>query len=152
MGAVLVGTDGPSRGRLVLLGTAEVSVGRDDANSVAIDDVAASRHHFVIRPSGGRFQLMDLQSRNGTFVNGVLVTERVLEDNDEIRVGGSVFLFRKRGQGEAGSGEISGTATLIRSGDSIFLNPQKLDETLPITDRTARGVHVLLRISHALQE
>ena len=152
MGAVLVGTDGPSRGRLVLLGTAEVSVGRDDANSVAIDDVAASRHHFVIRPSGGRFQLMDLQSRNGTFVNGVLVTERVLEDNDEIRVGGSVFLFRKRGQGEAGSGEISGTATLIRSGDSIFLNPQKLDETLPITDRTARGVHVLLRISQALQE
>ena len=87
MGAVLVGTDGPSRGRLVLLGEAEVSVGRDEGNSVAIDDLAASRRHFIIRLIGERFQLRDLNSRNGTLVNGVLVEERLLEDNDEIRVG-----------------------------------------------------------------
>src|SRR5689334_23906160 len=86
MGAVLVGTDGPSRGRLVLLGEAEVSVGRDEGNSVAIDDLAASRRHFVIRLVGERFQLRDLNSRNGTLVNGALVQERMLEDNDEIRV------------------------------------------------------------------
>src|SRR5579883_3193588 len=145
MGAVLVGTGGPSRGRLVLLGTTEVSVGRDDTNSVAIDDAAASRRHFVIRRAGERFQLMDLDSRNGTFVNGVLVRERILEDNDEIRVGSS--LFRKRENAEAAAtardGVLSDTATLLRSGDSIFLNPRKLEETL-ISDRTAHGVHVLL--------
>src|SRR5579885_806491 len=154
MGAVLVGTGGPSRGRLVLLGTTEVSVGRDDTNSVAIDDAAASRRHFVIRRAGERFQLMDLDSRNGTFVNGVLVRERILEDNDEIRVGSSVFLFRKRENAEAAAtardGVLSDTATLLRSGDSIFLNPRKLEETL-ISDRPAHGVHVLLRISQTLQ-
>src|SRR5579885_2162850 len=142
MGAVLVGTGGPSRGRLVLLGTTEVSVGRDDTNSVAIDDAAASRRHFVIRRAGERFQLMDLDSRNGTFVNGVLVRERILEDNDEIRVGSSVFLFRKRENAEAAAtardGVLSDTATLLRSGDSIFLNPRKLEETL-ISARTAAG-------------
>ncbi|MBV8845269.1 MAG: sigma 54-interacting transcriptional regulator [Bryobacterales bacterium] len=144
MGAVLVGTDGPSRGRLVLLGTQEVSVGRHENNSVAIDDVAASKHHCVIRSSGERFLITDLDSRNGTFVNGAQVRERVLEDNDEIRVGGSVFLFRREHKDEP-------QVSAIRTTDSIFLNPQKLDETLPVTDRTARGVHVLLRVSQALQ-
>src|SRR5690242_15548824 len=140
MGAVLVGTDGPSRGRLVLLSETEVSVGRDETNSVAIDDAAVSKRHFTIRASGDRFQLTDLDSRNGTFVNGVLVRQRLLEDNDEIRAGASVFLFRKREKSEAAaaSGGSSSTATLLRSDDSIFLNPRKLEETLPINDRTAR--------------
>jgi transcriptional regulator with GAF, ATPase, and Fis domain len=144
MGAVLVGTDGPSRGRLVLLGTKEVSVGRHENNSVAIDDVAASKHHCVIRPSGEQFLLVDLRSRNGTFVNGEQVDEHFLKDNDEIRVGGSAFVFRRDRQEDS-------QFTTIHSSDSIFLNPRRLAETLPVTDRTARGVHVLLRISQALQ-
>jgi Nif-specific regulatory protein len=144
MGAVLVGTDGPSRGRLVLLGTKEVSVGRHENNSVAIDDVAASKHHCVIRLSGERFLLTDLNSRNGTFVNGAQVAERLLEDNDEIRVGGSIFVFRRDQKEDS-------QFTTIRSSDSIFLNHRRLEETLPATDRTARGVHVLLRVSQALQ-
>src|SRR5579863_3191882 len=153
MPAVLIGTDGSSKGRLVLLGRAEVSVGRDDSNTVAIDDVAVGRRHFVIQPSGEeRFKLTDLQSRNGTFVNGALVRERLLQHNDEIRVGGSAFRFQEQEQ-PAADKDVGGgaTATLLRSGESIFLNPRKLEETLPLTDRTARGVHVLLRISQALQ-
>ncbi|HLH44844.1 MAG TPA: sigma 54-interacting transcriptional regulator [Bryobacteraceae bacterium] len=144
MGAVLVGTDGPSRGRLVLLGATEVSLGRHENNSVAIEDAAASKHHCVIRPCGGGFQLHDLKSRNGTFVNGVPVTDRMLEDDDEIRVGESVFRFQVRSREDH-------ETTTLHSADSIYLNPQKLDETLPPLDRTARGVHILLRISQALQ-
>jgi len=157
MGAVLVGTDGPSRGRLVLLGEAEVSVGRDEGNSVAIDDLAASRRHFIIRLVGERFQLRDLNSRNGTLVNGALVQERLLEDNDEIRVGDSVFLF-KRSAGEAtspggkrGEPQPAGVTTVLRSSDSIYLNPQKVEERLIPSDRTAQGIHILLQISQALQ-
>src|SRR5690242_11431309 len=93
MGAVLVGMDGPPKGRLVPLGEAEVSIGRDQTNAFAVDDLVASRHHCVIRATGERFQLTDLDSRNGTFVNGVPVRERLLEHNDQIRVGGSLFLF-----------------------------------------------------------
>jgi two-component system, NtrC family, response regulator HydG len=144
MGAVLVGTDGPSRGRLILLGATEVSIGRHENNSVAIDDVAVSKHHCVVRPCGGRFQLHDLKSRNGTFVNGIPVTDRMLEENDEIRVGESVFQFQVHGREDQ-------ETTTLHGGDSIYLNPQKLDETLPPSDRTARGVHILLRISQALQ-
>ena len=127
-----------------MLGATEVSLGRHENNSVAIDDVAASKHHCVIRPCGGRFQLHDLKSRNGTFVNGVPVTDWMLQEDDEIRVGESVFRFQLRGREDH-------ETTTLHSGDSIYLNPQRLDETLPPSDRTARGVHVLLRISRALQ-
>jgi transcriptional regulator with GAF, ATPase, and Fis domain len=144
MGAVLVGTEGPSRGRLVLLGVAEVSVGRNENNSVALDDISASKYHCVIRPSGERFQLCDLNSRNGTFVNGRPVTEWLLEDQDEIRVGESVFRFRLDTREDS-------VTTTLRSGDSIYLHPERMEETLPPADRTSRGLYVLLRISQALQ-
>src|SRR5690242_10817800 len=132
MGAVLVGMDGPPKGRLVPLGEAEVSVGRDQANAVPIDDLAASRHHCVIRLSGERFQLTDLESRNGTFVNGVPVRQRVLEHNDQIRVGGSVFLFLRsvpaevQGGGEPDSAAVARSTVLLTSDHSIYLDADKL--------------------------
>jgi transcriptional regulator with GAF, ATPase, and Fis domain len=157
MGAVLVGMDGPPKGRLVPLGEAEVSVGRDQANAVPIDDLAASRHHCVIRLSGERFQLTDLESRNGTFVNGVPVRQRVLEHNDQIRVGGSVFLFLRSvpaevpGGGEPDSAAVARSTVLLTSDHSIYLDADKLAKSLPSSPRIARGVQVLLRMSQALQ-
>src|SRR5579862_958355 len=133
MGAVLVGMDGPPKGRLVPLGEAEVSVGRDQANAVPIDDLAASRRHCVIRLSGERFQLTDLESRNGTFINGVPVRQRLLEHNDQIRVGGSVFLFLRSVPGEptggvaATDGAAVGRSTIMLTSDhSAYLDAAKL--------------------------
>ena len=158
MGAVLVGMDGPPKGRLVPLGEAEVSVGRDQANAVPIDDVAASRHHCVIRLSGERFQLTDLESRNGTFVNGVPVRQRLLEHNDQIRVGSSVFLFLRSAPAEVppegvklDSTMVARSTAVLGSDHSIYLDPKKLSESLPSSVRTMRGVQVLLRMSQALQ-
>jgi transcriptional regulator with GAF, ATPase, and Fis domain len=158
MGAVLVGMDGPPKGRLVPLGEAEVSLGRDQANAVALDDLGASRHHCVIRPSGQGFQLTDLNSRNGTFVNGVPVRQRLLEHNDQVRVGGSVFVFLRpqaeevaRDSVEMDDALITRSTALLSSERSIYLDPHKLAETLPSSARTVRGIHILLRISQAIQ-
>jgi transcriptional regulator with GAF, ATPase, and Fis domain len=158
MGAVLVGMDGPPKGRLVPLGEAEVSLGRDQANAVALDDLAASRQHCVIRPSGQGFQLTDLNSRNGTFVNGVPVRQRLLEHNDQVRVGSSVFVFLRpqaeevaRDSVEMDDALITRSTALLSSERSIYLDPHKLAETLPSSARTVRGVHILLRVSQALQ-
>jgi Nif-specific regulatory protein len=150
--------DGPPKGRLVPLGEVEVSVGRDQANAVPIDDLAASRHHCVIRLSGERFQLTDLESRNGTFVNGVPVRQRLLEHNDQIRVGGSVFLFLRsvpaevpRGGGAPDNAAVARSTVLLTSDHSIYLDAKKLAESLPSSPRIARGVQILLRMSRALQ-
>src|SRR5579864_6247094 len=158
MGAVLVGMDGPPKGRLVPLGEAEVSVGRDQANAIAVDDLAASRRHCVIRLSGERFQLVDLESRNGTFVNGVPVRQRVLEHNDQIRVGGSLFLFLRSapaevppGDGMPNSAVVARSTVLLTSDHSVYLDAEKLAKSLPSSARIVRGVQVLLRMSQALQ-
>ena len=158
MGAVLVGMDGPPKGRLITLSEVEVSLGRDQANAVALDDLAASRRHCVIRPAGEGFQLTDLESRNGTFVNGVPVRQRRLEHNDQIRVGSSVFVFLRSAAPEAPKSgvELDGalvtrSTAMLNSDHSIYLDPERLSKTLPSTDRTARGLQVLLRISRALQ-
>src|ERR1700693_1713004 len=146
MGAVLVGMDGPPKGRLVPLGALEVSVGRDQANVIAIDDLAASRRHCVIGLSGERFRLTDLESRNGTFVNGVPVRQRLLEHNDQIRVGGSLFLFLRSAPTEPPTNGVEMDDTLVtrstallNSGHSIYLNPERLAQSLPSSARTSHG-------------
>lgn len=58
-----------------------------------VDDRLMSRLHFRISPQGSRYLLQDLGSTNGTFVNGVRVTEAVLKANDQIKAGGSRFFF-----------------------------------------------------------
>lgn len=71
----------------------EVTIGRDAANHVCIDDSSVSRRHCMIVQDGDHYIVRDLGSYNGTFVNGAAVQERILEHGDRIAVGGSVFQF-----------------------------------------------------------
>jgi FHA domain-containing protein len=82
--------DGPS----VSLGPDPVLIGRDAQNDVVLDDRRVSRKHAEIRLRLGRYTLYDLQSTNGTYVNGRRVAEKVLDDGDKISVGGLEITFR----------------------------------------------------------
>ena len=64
-----------------------VSVGREASNQVVIDDPALSGEHAVIIPVGNDHILEDLQSVNGTFVNGVRVSRHILQHGDVIELG-----------------------------------------------------------------
>jgi FHA domain/Transglycosylase SLT domain/Bacterial Ig domain len=67
----------------------EASVGRARDNLICIDDPAVSQYHAVIEDRGDGFWLSDLDSTNGTTVNGEPVTrERKLRDGDLISIGG----------------------------------------------------------------
>src|SRR3954464_1223225 len=123
MGAVLVGKEGPCKGKLVPLGDSEVFLGRDETNSVPLDDLAASRRHCVIRPAAGEFRLSDLESRNGTFVNGVQVREHQLAHSDEIRVGESIFLFMRGAAPALIDQSVNATATrVLRAEETLYLS------------------------------
>ena len=78
----------------VALGPDPVLIGRDPQNDVVLDDRRVSRKHAEIRLRLGRYTLYDLQSTNGTYVNGRRVAERVLDDGDRISVGGLELVFR----------------------------------------------------------
>ena len=67
----LVAITGPLKGAIIPIGDAEVIIGREPANAVAINDPLVSRRHCVIRHGEGRIRVADLESLNGTFVNGV---------------------------------------------------------------------------------
>lgn len=78
----------------VSLGPDPVLIGRDPQNDVVIDDRRVSRKHAEIRLRLGRYTLYDLQSTNGTYVNGRRVAEKVLDDGDRISLGGLEITFR----------------------------------------------------------
>jgi two-component system response regulator HydG len=91
----LIGIGGPVEGGTFALAGEEISIGRDHTNALAINDRSVSRRHCSIRKlAAGRFEIRDLGSRNGTAVNGLPVTARVLGDGDEIRAGDCYFRFR----------------------------------------------------------
>lgn len=63
-------------------------VGRSDTCDIYIDDTKLSRQHFVIESDGMNLYIMDLQSRNGTTLNGIRVNSRqILRSGDKIAAG-----------------------------------------------------------------
>ena len=62
-------------------------IGRSEHNDISIDSRFVSRHHALLVRHGGSTFLMDLNSTNGTFVNGRRVSNHVLLHDDVITVG-----------------------------------------------------------------
>lgn len=67
--------------------------GRGDVADARLHDDRVSRQHFAVAPAEGGYHIQDLKSTNGTYVNGVRITEGPLKPNDRIRVGGTVLVF-----------------------------------------------------------
>ncbi len=72
------------------------TIGRDPASAICVRDPSASRQHAEIRRrDDGRFLLVDLGSRHGTFVGKRRIEEVVLEDGDELLIGPARFTFEE---------------------------------------------------------
>lgn len=78
--------------RFELAGPA-IGIGREATNKVQIHDTEVSRHHAEIRPSDGGLVLFDLNSSNGTFVNGKRIRNHRLASGDQVQVGATLMLF-----------------------------------------------------------
>ena len=71
-----------------------ITIGRSKDNHVVLFDHAASRRHAKVRKTPDGYLLMDLDSHNGTHVNGARVTSRILRHNDLVEIGTSVLSFQ----------------------------------------------------------
>jgi FHA domain len=76
-----------------------LTIGRRSDNDVVIENLAVSGHHAKIDCVGDGFVLIDLQSKNGSFVNDQLVSSHWLKDGDVINIGKHHLLFSVQ-QGE----------------------------------------------------
>ncbi len=70
-----------------------VSVGRDASNPIQLHDTEASRRHAELRLTGSTYMVTDLQSSNGTFVNGRQIQQHELTSGDQVQFGRTVLLY-----------------------------------------------------------
>jgi pSer/pThr/pTyr-binding forkhead associated (FHA) protein len=63
------------------------SLGRRPYNDIVIDNLAVSGEHAVLQMSGNEVHLEDLNSTNGTYVNGKAVKKQLLKNNDTVEIG-----------------------------------------------------------------
>lgn len=143
---------GPREGEVFSFVEGEITIGRDPSNHIPLLDSLVSRYHCVLRSNGNAFQILDLKSRNSTFVNGVSVSERALTPGDQIRVGNSMFALRIAEADTSTSAALPGlreSATFVlKKQDALYL--RSAGASLPATAHTVRDLRVLLDFSRTL--
>ena len=69
-----------------------LTIGRHPDNDIVPKDAAVSKHHAVIERIGKKLIVLDKESRNGTFVNGIKVQSAELNDEDVVKFGNELNL------------------------------------------------------------
>ena len=90
--------DGADRGRVFQNLAPPITIGREEGNTIQLNDERVSRYHVKIQEDHNRLVITDLESTNGTKINGEDVQLRILRYGDMIAVGRSVLLFGSRDQ------------------------------------------------------
>ncbi len=116
-------------------------IGRTPDNDLVLSDLNVSRNHAELRKSrSGSYEIVDLGSHNGTFVNGQPVTTQMLTEQDIVSIGSSTFRLK---DGElrqwVDDGEITFTAqdlVVKVSGGKVLLD----HVTFPIPEKSLLGV------------
>ena len=90
--------DGADRGRVFGNLLPPVTIGREEGNTIQLNDERVSRFHIKIQEDHEKLVLTDLESTNGTKVNGEDIQLRILRFGDMVTVGRSVLLFGSRDQ------------------------------------------------------
>ena len=89
----LVMINGEYLGRRFLIKDKPVLIGRSPECDIHLTDTCASRRHCRVVPEEEGTVLVDLRSKNGTYVNDTKVTIQSLKDGDRVMVGRSIFKF-----------------------------------------------------------
>jgi pSer/pThr/pTyr-binding forkhead associated (FHA) protein len=115
---------GADRGRVFHQLSVPITIGREEGNVVQLNDERISRFHVKIQEDGGRLVVTDLDSTNGTRVNGQVCNLKILRHGDTISIGRSVLLV---GNQESHLGDVP-----VREG---------ADEESSLVDRTRMKTH-----------
>src|SRR5512135_43549 len=78
---------GVLEGKVIDLIEERITMGRAVDNTVRLEDGTVSHHHAIVLVEGSEYKLRDLNSTNGTRVNGLRIVESKLHDGDAIRLG-----------------------------------------------------------------
>lgn len=90
----VVSMNNATEGQVIVLGMGTTSIGRSPESDIHITEDRISRKHSQITFGPGGYALYDLNSENGTYVNGQRIREHYLQDGDIIQVGTFKYLYR----------------------------------------------------------
>ncbi|MBI4954223.1 MAG: diguanylate cyclase [Myxococcales bacterium] len=90
--AYLIVLAGVDVGKMFKLGEGQTTIGRSQKADIRLDDDSISRLHVRVTLAGTFVEVEDLQSSNGTMVNGERIAKHALKDGDKIRVGETTIL------------------------------------------------------------
>ena len=85
--------EGIDKGRVFRELATPVTIGREEGNALRLNDERVSRYHAKVQHDNGEIILTDLESTNGTRVNGAVVQIRRLRPGDRVGVGRSLLLY-----------------------------------------------------------
>ena len=122
---------------------AMTTIGRLADNTIVIDSPAVSSHHASVFTDGGLLVVEDLQSTNGTLVNGVRVSRRILKDGDVLQVGQHRLVLDQMAKGDAERTDDAAPATPV-NGETIFIDKRTLVGRLMQSETEARKYDALL--------
>jgi Nif-specific regulatory protein len=154
MTARLIATSGALKGTTFALTQDEVSIGRDLSNSVSINDPSISRQHCIIKKNGSSngFHIVDLKSYNGTFLNGLPVTDHALTHRDQIALGDLRFTFLTHDDTvTVEDGDLIALSTIrLKREQAFYLRPEDAVAQVSDDSRAARERNALLKISRTI--
>jgi len=149
----VVAISGPLKGQVYRLAEGPVSIGRIASNRVPIpDDRTISRQHCVIELVDGQAEIADLESHNGTFVNGIPVSKRPLVHGDMLRIGQCELVFVTGDEMPSVVPRVfysDGTPTDIRQTVRLH-DPTAWPATPSQVGRMARDLDALVKISRTI--
>ncbi len=148
-----------SRGRVHehILGAVSTIGRHPDQNLQVLDRVVSKQHSIVERQADGHYAVRDAGSRNGTYVNGVLVRDNHrLQNGDRITVGSSEIVFHAETQTDPLAGKVTihtdNIETHIRSRMADRDDGKFLPEGQVSNEKALRRDYEKLRISHELSQ
>jgi len=102
---------GRDQGKRFELGESVCTVGRDNHNSIQLRDTEISRQHAQFRPLEDGFEVVDLKSSNGVFINSRRVEQQSLKTGDRIQMGRTMLIFT--GNSSPPVSDISGAVGIV---------------------------------------
>ena len=151
----LVVVEGPNRGKKFTLAKDLVKVGKRENNDLVITDTTVSRNHLEIVYTEDSFLLRDLESTNGTFINGTRVKEAYLAPGDLIKLGNTTLEFvaydekvRVEPSKLESFGSLVGKSTKMRQIFSILERISPTHATVIIEGETGTGKELVARAVH----
>ena len=147
--------DGGPEAVAVPLGLASVRVGSGEDADLRLDDAAVSRAHVALRLVPHGCEIRDLDSKNGTFVDGMRIVAVVVARNVEVRVGG-VTLRVEFGEVDVAHtltratsfGGMLGHGTQMRAVFAVLEQAAKTDTTMLVLGESGTGKELAARAIH----